>query len=177
MLSYWFSFYFLSALQLQYLSFDAQIDAFEKVKEGIKAKIGAAGAEKLSNEALYLIGLGIQNLFFIHFYVRKKIHQLKGTHDTSIILVKKCTNKEILTSTKITTVTFLEKFWILSLIKHFLCLFSFFFLDLLCRKQWLCKQLHEAFHGRWRSLHSWWICSSLDQSIKPTIQGISLPYS
>jgi hypothetical protein len=64
--------FFPFSLQVQYLSFDAQIDAFENVKEGIKAKIGDAAAEKLSNEALYLIGLGIQNLFFIYLFVRKK---------------------------------------------------------------------------------------------------------
>lgn len=62
--SYWSA--FLScALQVQYLSFDAQIDAYEKVNEGVKAKIGDAAAKKLSNEALFLIGLGIQTCFHL----------------------------------------------------------------------------------------------------------------
>jgi hypothetical protein len=45
-------------MQVQYLSFDTQISCFEKTREAIKLRIGEAEAEKLCNDALYLIGLG-----------------------------------------------------------------------------------------------------------------------
>ncbi|KAF8389969.1 hypothetical protein HHK36_024489 [Tetracentron sinense] len=43
---------------IQRMSFDDQIDCFEKSKITMKAKIGEDAAEKLSNAAIYFIGLG-----------------------------------------------------------------------------------------------------------------------
>ncbi|KAJ8761321.1 hypothetical protein K2173_001377 [Erythroxylum novogranatense] len=43
---------------IQRLSFDDQINCFKKTKESIKAKIGEEAANKLCNEAMYLIGIG-----------------------------------------------------------------------------------------------------------------------
>ncbi|KDP25781.1 hypothetical protein JCGZ_22503 [Jatropha curcas] len=43
---------------IQRLSFDDQIDYFEKTKEVIRAKIGENAANKHCNEALYFIGIG-----------------------------------------------------------------------------------------------------------------------
>ncbi|XP_043695047.1 GDSL esterase/lipase At5g37690 isoform X2 [Telopea speciosissima] len=43
---------------IQRLSFDDQLDYFEKTKGRIKAKIGEKAADKLLNNAIYLIGLG-----------------------------------------------------------------------------------------------------------------------
>ncbi|XP_050226784.1 GDSL esterase/lipase At5g37690 [Mercurialis annua] len=43
---------------IQRLSFDDQIDYFNNTKEVIKAKIGDEAANKLTNEALYFIGIG-----------------------------------------------------------------------------------------------------------------------
>lgn len=49
-------------LQLQKLSFDDQISCFETTRTAIVSKIGEEAAEKLCNEALYFIGLGISIL-------------------------------------------------------------------------------------------------------------------
>ncbi|KAM4123987.1 hypothetical protein ACB094_01G198500 [Castanea mollissima] len=43
---------------IQRLSFDDQIKYFEKTKETMKNKIGEVAANKLCNEAMYLIGIG-----------------------------------------------------------------------------------------------------------------------
>lgn len=65
-------------MQVQYLSFDTQISYFEKTKEAIKLRIGEAEAEKLCNNALYLIGLGmemsIKLLITTSFSSFKKFH-------------------------------------------------------------------------------------------------------
>jgi hypothetical protein len=45
-------------LQIQRLSFDDQIDNFEKAKETMKKKIGEVAANRLCNEALFFIGIG-----------------------------------------------------------------------------------------------------------------------
>ena len=67
-------------MQVQYLSFDAQITYFEKTKKAIKLRIGEAEAEKLCNNALYLIGLGmevsIKLLITTSFSSFKKFHLL-----------------------------------------------------------------------------------------------------
>lgn len=67
-------------MQVQYLSFDTQISYFEKTKEAIKLRIGEAEAEKLCNNALYLIGLGmemsIKLLITTSFSSFKKFHLL-----------------------------------------------------------------------------------------------------
>lgn len=46
-------------LQVQKLSFDDQIICFQKTKDVITLKIGEKPSEKLCNEALFLVGLGI----------------------------------------------------------------------------------------------------------------------
>lgn len=46
-------------LQIQRLTFDDQIDYFKKTKENIRAKIGEEAANKLCNEAMYFIGIGM----------------------------------------------------------------------------------------------------------------------
>ncbi|KAM2710816.1 hypothetical protein EV2_048347 [Malus domestica] len=43
---------------IQRMSFDDQIQKFNKTKEAIKAKIGAEAAAKLCSEAIYFIGIG-----------------------------------------------------------------------------------------------------------------------
>ncbi|PHT99686.1 GDSL esterase/lipase [Capsicum chinense] len=43
---------------IQRMTFDDQINSFEKTKEAIKAKIGQEAAEKHVNEAVYFIGMG-----------------------------------------------------------------------------------------------------------------------
>ncbi|GMY24848.1 GDSL esterase/lipase At5g37690 [Fagus crenata] len=43
---------------IQRLSFDDQIDNFEKAKETMKKKIGEVAANRLCNEALFFIGIG-----------------------------------------------------------------------------------------------------------------------
>lgn len=67
-------------MQVQYLSFDTQISYFEKTKEAIKLRIGEAEAEKLCNNALYLIGLGMEVstklLITTSFSSFKKFHLL-----------------------------------------------------------------------------------------------------
>ncbi|KAK6913532.1 hypothetical protein RJ641_023133 [Dillenia turbinata] len=50
---------------IERLSFDDQIDSFQKSRETIKAKIGEEAAKKLINESLFFIGIANQ----IHFYI------------------------------------------------------------------------------------------------------------
>lgn len=45
-------------LQIQKLSFDNQITAFETTRNAIAQKIGEEAAEKLCNDAFYLVALG-----------------------------------------------------------------------------------------------------------------------
>lgn len=49
----------LLTLQVQKLSFDDQIICFQKTKDVITLKMGEKPSEKLCNEALFLVGLGI----------------------------------------------------------------------------------------------------------------------
>lgn len=51
--------HFNAASQVQKLSFDDQITCFEKTKAAITLKIGEKASEKLCNEAVYFIGLGM----------------------------------------------------------------------------------------------------------------------
>jgi len=52
-------------VQVQYLSFDEQISSFEIVKKAMIAKIGKEAAEAAVNAALFQIGLGEGQGFFI----------------------------------------------------------------------------------------------------------------
>ncbi|KAF3331532.1 GDSL esterase/lipase [Carex littledalei] len=78
---------------VQYLSFDSQIDAYEKVNEGVKAKIGAAAAEKLSNEALFLIGLGSND--YVNNFMRPFMADgIVYTHDQFVVLLTTTLSKQ-----------------------------------------------------------------------------------
>ncbi|KAJ3694835.1 hypothetical protein LUZ60_000212 [Juncus effusus] len=71
---------------VQYMSFDSQIDCFEKTKEAIKAKIGDKAAEKLSNEALYLVALGSND--YINNFLRPFMADgIIYTHDEFLLLL------------------------------------------------------------------------------------------
>lgn len=67
-------------MQIQRLSFDDQINYFETAKHTMRAKIGEKAANKLCNEATYLVGIGKQrnNLssFFIYHLKRRRASQL-----------------------------------------------------------------------------------------------------
>ncbi|XP_072982104.1 GDSL esterase/lipase At5g37690-like [Typha latifolia] len=71
---------------VQKLSFDDQINCFEKTKIAISSKIGKVAAAKLCNEALYFIGLGSNdyvNNFLQPFMADGQVY----THDEFVGLV------------------------------------------------------------------------------------------
>ncbi|KAJ3699340.1 hypothetical protein LUZ61_003045 [Rhynchospora tenuis] len=71
---------------VQYLSFNTQISYFEKTKEAIKFRIGEAEAEKLCNDALYLIGLGSND--YINNYLQPFMADgQEYTHDEFVMLL------------------------------------------------------------------------------------------
>ncbi|KAJ4732942.1 GDSL esterase/lipase [Rhynchospora pubera] len=79
---------------VQYLSFDAQIDAYETVKEATKAKIGDAAAEKLANEALFLIGLGSND--YVNNFMRPFMADgIVYTHDEFVVLLTTTLRKQL----------------------------------------------------------------------------------
>ncbi|KAF3331531.1 GDSL esterase/lipase [Carex littledalei] len=80
---------------VQYLSFDAQISYFEKTKEVIKLRIGEAEAEKLCNDALYLIGLG-SNDYINNFLQPFMADGQAYTHDEFIVLLNSTLNSQLM---------------------------------------------------------------------------------
>lgn len=58
----------MDIFQIQRLSFDDQINNFQKTKEAITAKLGEAAASKHFNEAMHFIGIGNALTFAKVFY-------------------------------------------------------------------------------------------------------------
>ncbi|KAH7655957.1 GDSL lipase/esterase protein [Dioscorea alata] len=70
---------------LQKLSFDDQITCFEKTKVAIAAKIGDTAAEKLSNQAVYFIGMGSND--YVNNYLQPFLADSQLTHDEYLDLL------------------------------------------------------------------------------------------
>eukprot|EP01018_Ginkgo_biloba_P006047 Gb_20603 [translate_table: standard] len=73
-------------LFIQKLSFNTQIDYFEATKLAIAKRLGAAAAEKLSNEALYFIGIG-SNDYINNFLLPYATDAQKYSHDGFVDLL------------------------------------------------------------------------------------------
>ncbi|KAK4765905.1 hypothetical protein SAY87_007547 [Trapa incisa] len=81
-------------LQIQRLSFDDQIESFNKTKQAIVGKIGQAAADRFSNKALYFIGIG-SNDYVNNFLQPFLPDGLQYTHDEFVELLASTLEKQL----------------------------------------------------------------------------------
>ncbi|KAK4490418.1 hypothetical protein RD792_001095 [Penstemon davidsonii] len=79
---------------IQTLSFHEQINKFQRTKESIKAKIGEGEANKLCNEAVYIIGIG-SNDYVNNFLQPYLADASQYTHDEFVELLISTLGKQL----------------------------------------------------------------------------------
>ncbi|KAK4776865.1 hypothetical protein SAY86_005553 [Trapa natans] len=79
---------------IQRLSFDDQIESFNKTKQAIVGKIGQAAADRFSNKALYFIGIG-SNDYVNNFLQPFLPDGLQYTHDEFVELLASTLEKQL----------------------------------------------------------------------------------
>ncbi|KAK3218506.1 hypothetical protein Dsin_012476 [Dipteronia sinensis] len=80
---------------IQRLSFDDQINLFQKTKETIKAKIGDEAAKRLCNEAMYFVGIGSND--YVNNYLQPFLADgQQYTHDEFVELMISTLDQQLL---------------------------------------------------------------------------------